>query len=201
MSDRGEWAGLFTAAFKQSRNAMALFDSERCFVDVNGAYLILLGYRRVELIGRPVFTFVVGGPLASKVEWRAMLASGQFTGEAELHAAAGGTVAVQWAATVEVVTGRRLVLVVSLSTSTWGSRFRRATTLAPTSGTLSRREREVVRLVALGNTGPEIADELHISHDTVRTHARNAMLKVGARSRAHLVAKALGEGLVLDQTS
>ena len=68
----------------------------------------------------------------------------------------------------------------------------------PASGSLSMREREVVRLVALGNTGPEIAGELQISHDTVRTHARNAMLKVGARSRAHLVAKALGEGLVLE---
>ena len=58
---------------------------------------------------------------------------------------------------------------------------------------LSEREREIVRLVALGSTGPEIADELHIAHDTVRTHVRNAMTKVGARSRAQLVAKVLGE--------
>jgi DNA-binding CsgD family transcriptional regulator len=63
---------------------------------------------------------------------------------------------------------------------------------------LSAREREVVRLVAAGATGPEIADELRIAHDTVRTHARNAMAKVGARSRAHLVAKALAEGHVWD---
>ena len=51
-----------------------------------------------------------------------------------------------------------------------------------------------MRLVAAGQTGPEIADHLHISHATVRTHVRNAMAKVGARSRAHLVAKALGDG-------
>ena len=50
--------------------------------------------------------------------------------------------------------------------------------------------------MALGNTGPEIADQLQIAHDTVRTHVRNAMVKVDARSRAHLVAKALGQGLV-----
>ena len=55
----------------------------------------------------------------------------------------------------------------------------------------------MVRLVALGQTGPEIADELGITHDTVRTHVRNAMDKVGARSRAHLVAKALGEELTV----
>jgi PAS domain S-box-containing protein len=198
VAERGEWAGLFAAAFKQSRNAMVLVDGARCLVDVNGSYLSLLGHRRAELIGRPIFRFVVGGPLASRAEWKGMLAAGHSTGEAHMRAADSSTVAVQWAATVEVVTGRQLVLVVALSTSTWGSRFRRATTLEPTPGALSRREREVVRLVALGNTGPEIADELHISHDTVRTHARNAMLKVGARSRAHLVAKALGEGLVFD---
>jgi DNA-binding CsgD family transcriptional regulator len=55
-----------------------------------------------------------------------------------------------------------------------------------------------VRLVALGASGPEIADELIISHNTVRTHVRNAMIKAGARSRAHLVARAIGEGLVLE---
>lgn len=198
MAQRGEWAGLFASAFKQSRNAMALADSARLFVDVNGAYLSLFGYRRSELIGQPVFRYVVGGPLATRAEWKAMLAKGEFAGDAELRAADGSVVGVQWAATVEVVTGRQLVLVVALSTSRWGGRFRRASMPEATPAVLSRREREIVWLVAQGSSGPEIADELHISHDTVRTHARNAMLKLGARSRAHLVAKALGEGLVLD---
>ena len=61
---------------------------------------------------------------------------------------------------------------------------------------LTARELEVVQRIAHGDTGPEIADELHIAHDTVRTHVRNAMAKVGARSRAHLVARSLGDGLV-----
>ena len=49
----------------------------------------------------------------------------------------------------------------------------------------------------MAHTGAELADAPHISHDTVRTHVRNAMTKLGARSRAHLVAKALGDGLLL----
>jgi DNA-binding CsgD family transcriptional regulator len=49
----------------------------------------------------------------------------------------------------------------------------------------------------VAHTGAELADELHISHDTVRTHVRSAMTKLGARSRAHLVAKALGDGPLL----
>ena len=88
------------------------------------------------------------------------------------------------------------MLFVVLSTSRWGRHSRRD----PETGTdeaLSPREREIVRLVAAGQTGPEIAEQLHISHATVRTHVRNAMAKVGARSRAHLVAKALGDGHAL----
>jgi DNA-binding CsgD family transcriptional regulator len=177
---------------------MVLLDSGRCHVDANGAYLKLLGYRRKDILDRPIYQFVAGGPLVSPPEWRAAMLKGEFTGDAELVAADGSKVAVQFAATTEVVTGRRLVLFVALSTSRWGPRFRRNVSLEQKSALLSEREREIVRLVALGNTGPEIADELRIAHDTVRTHARNAMAKVGARSRAHLVAKALGEGLVLD---
>jgi len=38
---------------------------------------------------------------------------------------------------------------------------------------------------------------LHIAHETARTHVRNAMTKLGARSSAQLVAKALGDGIAL----
>jgi DNA-binding NarL/FixJ family response regulator len=86
------------------------------------------------------------------------------------------------------------VLFVALATSRWGGRFRRSTDGA--SGTLTRRESEVVRRVALGETGAEIGRELGITEETVKTHVRNAMTKLGARSRAHLVAKALTGGLV-----
>ena len=189
---------LFTSAFTQSRNAMVLLDSERCHVDANGAYVKLLGYRREELIGRPFYDLVLGGPLASREQWLRALAAGAFSGEAPLRSADGGAIEVQWAATVEVVTGHRLILFVALSTSRWGGRFRRVSYDQDESVPLSEREREIVRLVALGSSGPEIADELRITHNTVRTHVRNAMTKSGARSRAHLVAKALGDGLIFN---
>jgi DNA-binding CsgD family transcriptional regulator len=51
-------------------------------------------------------------------------------------------------------------------------------------------------LGTLVHPGREIADELHIAHDTVRTHVRNAMTKLDARSCAHQVAKALGDDLL-----
>jgi PAS domain S-box-containing protein len=193
------WYRLFNQAFAQSRNPMALVDDQRVYVDVNGALVQLLGHRRDTLIRRHVYDHVADGPLLSRSEWAAALRGGEFNGAAELLCADGSTAAVQWAASTEVVTGRRLVLFVALSTSRWGSRSRPPAAASPPPGgaALSRREREIVSHVAHGSSGPEIAAELQISHETVRTHVRNAMVKLGARSRAHLVAKALGEGHAL----
>jgi PAS domain S-box-containing protein len=186
---------LFRAAFTQSKNGMVLIDVRRRVVDANGAYTRLLGYERQAVIGSLISRFVVAGPLLSPAEWRAALAAGRSAGQAELVCADGSRAGVQWAATTEVVTGERLTLLVALSTSRWGARFRRTIPPRTASEALSPREREIVRLVAVGDTGPEIADQLQISHTTVRTHVRNAMMKTDSRSRAHLVAKALGNGL------
>src|SRR3954471_24480474 len=189
------WSALFTSAFTQSRNPMLLVDGERRIVDANGAFVRLLDRPRRTLLGHPLYSLVDGGPLETPTEWRETLAQGRFSGETSLLHADGTLVGVQWGACTEVATGRRLVLFVVLSSSRWGVRFRREPD-DRSRGALSAREREVVERVALGEAGPEIAAELGIAHDTVRTHVSNAMAKLGARSRAHLVAKALGEGLV-----
>lgn len=191
------WVGLFRVAFRESKNAMILLDERRQIVDANAAFLRLLGYRRDAVIGRPAHTFAAGGPALTAEEWAAGLAKQRFYGEVNLLCHDGTVAVQQWGATTEVITGRRLVLCVAMATSRWGNRFRRRLEDQEIGGDLSGREREIVHFVALGQSGPEIADELGIAHDTVRTHVRNAMEKVGARSRAHLVAKALGEGHVM----
>ena len=61
---------------------------------------------------------------------------------------------------------------------------------------LTAREREIVHLIALVHVSREICDMLHVAPDTVRTHVRNAMAKTGARTRAQLIAIALGDGLL-----
>ena len=60
---------------------------------------------------------------------------------------------------------------------------------------LTEREREVVGWVATGMSNDEIATELVVSRDTVRTHVSRAMLKLGARDRAQLVVFAIQAGL------
>jgi len=191
------WSSLFASAFAHSRNAMLLVDDSRTVVSANDACVRLLGRARRAVVGERLWTFVAGGPLSSETEWVSMMGQGRFTGEVDLQRSDGTLVAVQWGASTEVVTGRRLVLFVAIGTSRWGRRFRREVPGEDPDRELTAREREIVRLVALGLTAREIADELHISHDTVRTHVRNAMEKLHARSRAHLVAKALAGGLVL----
>jgi two-component system response regulator NreC len=64
------------------------------------------------------------------------------------------------------------------------------------SDPLSEREREVLRLLALGHTNQEIAKTLYISVRTAETHRAHIMQKLGLSSRAELVRYALSEGLL-----
>jgi two-component system response regulator NreC len=61
---------------------------------------------------------------------------------------------------------------------------------------LSDREREVLRLLALGHTNQEIAKQLFISVRTAETHRAHIMQKLRLESRAELVRYALAQGLL-----
>jgi DNA-binding NarL/FixJ family response regulator len=63
---------------------------------------------------------------------------------------------------------------------------------------LSEREREVLRLLALGHTNQEIAKQLYISVRTAETHRAHIMQKLRLGSRAELVRYALAHGLLED---
>jgi two-component system response regulator NreC len=61
---------------------------------------------------------------------------------------------------------------------------------------LSEREREVLRLLALGHTNQEIAKMLYISVRTAETHRAHIMQKLGLQTRAELVRHAIERGLL-----
>ncbi|KRA30909.1 MULTISPECIES: response regulator [unclassified Nocardioides] len=65
----------------------------------------------------------------------------------------------------------------------------------PRLGDLTEREREILGWVATGRSNAEIAAELVVSPDTVRTHVSRAMVKLQARDRAQLVVFAIESGL------
>lgn len=67
---------------------------------------------------------------------------------------------------------------------------------APPTDPLTDREREIVRLLALGHTNSEIAGMVHLSVRTIETHRAHSMAKLRLSSRAELVRWALDQGLL-----
>jgi DNA-binding NarL/FixJ family response regulator len=61
---------------------------------------------------------------------------------------------------------------------------------------LSRQERKVLLELARGSSTEEIAEGMHLTTHTIRSHIRNLMRKLRARSRAHAVAIACTEGII-----
>jgi two-component system response regulator NreC len=64
---------------------------------------------------------------------------------------------------------------------------------------LSGRERDVLRMLALGHTNQEIAGTLYISVRTAETHRAHIMQKLRLQTRAQLVRYALAQGLLGDE--
>jgi len=62
--------------------------------------------------------------------------------------------------------------------------------------TLSQREKEVLKLVAMGHTGRAIANQLSLSIKTIETYRARGMDKLSLRNRAALVRFALARGLM-----
>jgi len=67
---------------------------------------------------------------------------------------------------------------------------------APTTTPLSKREKQILQLVANGSTTKEVARDLGISPHTVKTHLERIFEKLGANDRAQAVAIAIRTGLV-----
>jgi DNA-binding NarL/FixJ family response regulator len=61
---------------------------------------------------------------------------------------------------------------------------------------LSEREIAVLSSVALGNANKRVAIELDITEETVKSHMRNILNKLGARDRTHAVTIALKRGMI-----
>jgi DNA-binding NarL/FixJ family response regulator len=61
---------------------------------------------------------------------------------------------------------------------------------------LSEREIEVLSLIAAGNSNKLVADQLAISEDTVKSHVKSILSKLGVNDRTHAVTAALKRGII-----
>jgi DNA-binding NarL/FixJ family response regulator len=66
----------------------------------------------------------------------------------------------------------------------------------PAAASLTRREREIVRHVALGLRNAEVGRQLSISEVTVKTHINNIFQKLGIRDRVELALYAVRNGII-----
>jgi PAS domain S-box-containing protein len=169
---------------------MALVTMDRRYLAINRAGVALLGYPRELIIGRTIESVAVPADSHSiEADWRVLERRGVVEGERTVRTADGQRIKVQYAWCKVVLDGRDVVLAVLLDMQ------REAVTAQPSASwqarMLSSREIEVIGHIALGERAREIASDLGISESTVRTHVRNALRKVGARSQAQLVALVL----------
>jgi two-component system NarL family response regulator len=67
---------------------------------------------------------------------------------------------------------------------------------AGSRGKLTRRQREILQLLANGESTTAASRELGLSEETVKTHTKNALGRLGARNRTHAVSIALRESLI-----
>jgi DNA-binding CsgD family transcriptional regulator len=159
----------------------------------NGALQRLLSRAEEEVVGRSVDqSLPVADQRTIADRWRAMLARGEGHGVQDLVVDHDVHTTVSYAAHVAHIGGRLVILVVLMAAEGDRAVVRSDSPPAP----LTPRELEVIRRVALGATSREIADDLFVTTETVRTHVRNAMAKTGTKTRAHLVAAAICRGLL-----
>jgi PAS domain S-box-containing protein len=189
----------FWSIFEDSMIPMAILDRDRRYVRVNDALVNLWEYPRSELIGSSADDMVVDGRDMIESRWEQLVRTHELYGERVIEHASGTRLNVTYAAHVIMAEGQWQVLVVTLSARLPDGAELIGNTQPETAGVtgfrLTPREREVVRLVALGANTRSIATELSLSPETVRTHVRNAMSKTGVHTRAHLVALVLSDSL------
>lgn len=179
----------FGAIFGRSLNPMLLADDQRRYVGANHAACLLFRMTREQILGYRIDDLAPPERRSQlEARWREFIEAGNLDGTWEFALPDRSRISVRFSATANVRPGVHLSIFffgdAAEEDDGEGVGQAREATLTP-------RERELLTMVALGSTGQQIATELVLSPETVRTHLRNARRKLGATSRAHAVALAL----------
>jgi PAS domain S-box-containing protein len=187
------WEALFWTVFRRSKSPILLLDERRAILELNDPAAELIGEVREALLGSELAErFPPAEQDSATRDWHELLRVGDRLGTRGIVRPDGSTVEVEWAGRRVDVRGRRVVILVWVHDNLLPRRPRIADSAAP----LTRREREVTTLIALGYDTRSIAESLYISPETVKSHVRKAMSKLGAHTRAQLVAIAMCSGQI-----
>ena len=161
----------------RERIAVVVAGDDRRYVAANAAACRLLGVPPDKIVGMRVEDVTGMAPESADDAWRQFRAEGVMVGTFELPSPVGPR-NVPYISVADVTPGHHLAIFIpERETGDWQP--------------LSQREREVVALVAGGATGREVGARLSVTAATVETHIRNAMRRLGARNRSHLVTLAI----------
>lgn len=171
---------------------MLLADDDRFYRNANQAACELLGVDRDELIGKRIDDFT-DPALLDQVPalFQAFLEAGSLSGNFTMLDGNGDSVECSYSASANVLPGLHLSVMIPAGEADPELDVAEEVN-HPTD--LTEREKEVLTLLALGETNSTIAEKLHLSPETVRSHTRSARLRLGARSRSHAIALALQSG-------
>lgn len=204
-SARSEAVVGLRATFERSRRPMLIADDQRRWVTGNRAACQLLGVAREEVAWRTMDDFTPASERRRlEKEWEAFLSRGAAEGRYELYVPDRGLVPTEFGAIANVLVSRHLAVFMPPETSARSPKKSAgeaawAAVVAKDHGrvALTKREREVITLIAAGSQNDAIADQLFVSSETVKSHVQNALGKLGARTRAHAVAVALVTGQIV----
>ena len=181
----------FARAFDRSIVPMVMVDNERRYVAANGGARLLfrlsldqLRRHRIDDLTPPEMLWQL------QSAWARLHADGEVSGVHDARFEDGSALKVAFLASANFLPGQHLIV---FAPADWprtelGIVAQRGDHEAVAS--ITPREREVLTLVATGAGSDQIAARLTISTETVRSHIKNALGKLGARNRAHAVAVA-----------
>ena len=180
-------------SFVRSLLPILVADARRQCTDVNPAACLFFRLPRTRVLELRLDDLTPPENLGSlKRAWASLVKAGTQAGSHEFLMPDGQRVRVAYSATVDLSSGRHIAV---LDPQRHPDRARDVALQRESQGAqLTRREREILALVAMGQTGPAIARELHISLATVETHIRHCLEKLGANNRPHAVLLAIKRG-------
>jgi len=208
-------ARVLREALERAGEAVMVVDGRQRVVLWNEAAEKLLGWRKEEVLGRPCYRVVTGHdrsghlvccpgcpelvmartgePIPPRdVCYRSRDGRYVWVNQSSLVVRVGPEEDDQWVVHMfwDITQQRRVEELVELLTHREG--FGSGSSA---SQPLTRREREVLSMLAQGMDTQAIARALFLSTATVRNHVQNLMRKLGAHTRAEAVARALKDGL------
>ena len=172
--------------------ALLAADDQRRILHVNARWCDLTGYAAEAAEALRVDDLLAPESRPGiEMRWSDLLGTGTATARVVILRPDHSRVAVRYGAFANVISGIHVGAYLA-EPGQDGRTLRPAR--ARRAGQLTRREQESLRLVAMGMTTTAAAEQLGISPETVRTHVRNAMNKLGARTRAQAIAVAMRDG-------